>query len=542
LVRDLEPKVRTVIVRNPHIDLDGLLRLLLHQLEIDSGSGDSTAMFDRLNSYLIEQRRNGRVVSLLIDEAQDLEENTLDELRLLSNMESEDEALLSIVLMGQPELDIKLDHPSARRLKQRVALTRHIYPLIRKEVGPYIEHRLKVANCQGTGLFDPDAMERIANYSRGIPRMVNSICDNALIKAYTANESIVSPKIIDQVARELRIADSLPALKQTSPPELGGFSNTPAAFASGSKTAVKELTPTSDQKRMVELVNPTRPQAAPGQPQSSGSANLKQLATTTDFRRSAGATSGATSGGKELSSNESAPHASTGRLPVFHPWLRLQRVFRPFRLRGFAVAASGGLFMLAIGGIVHSWPLAGIYSVASFVKRPMGPDDPLLQPERGRSTGSEQSRWPSSNSSATELVALGSEKALITIAKTDERNKVTGRSNGSETQAKYPERSNASQAGLPQSANLRREEPAAPSRDNQGQLRDLPGTFKVVAASLVRSEPNAKAAIVTTLEPGSRVRVLARSRDFYQVRSLEHKSVQGYVHREDAFFERKNSG
>ena len=111
-------------------------------------------MFDRLTDYLVEQRRNGRIVCLLIDEAQDLDQNTLDELRLLANLDFEDEALLPIVLLGQPELNINLDRPSARRIKQRLALSRHIYPLNRNEVGPYINSRLKVAKYAGADLFD----------------------------------------------------------------------------------------------------------------------------------------------------------------------------------------------------------------------------------------------------------------------------------------------------------------------------------------------------------------------------------------------------
>jgi hypothetical protein len=372
--------------------------------------------------------------------------------------------------------------------------------------------------------------------------MVNSICDNALIKAYTANQSIVSPKIIDQVVRELRIADPLLAQKLTSPSEFGSFGITPPAFANATKIVVKELTPMPDQKRMVELVNVTNPQAAPGQQQSSDSLNFQQPATTADFPGYADGAISERSGGKEPSNNELAPRASTSGLPILHPWLRLQRAFRPFRLRGFAVTAVSGLFMLAIGGIVHSWPVAGIYSVASLVKRPPAPDAPLLQPERPRATGSDKSNWPLFKSSATEPVEFGPEKALVPMANGDDQSKKSGRSNGSETREKKPERSNALQPRLPQPANLRREVPAGPSRENARQLRDLPGTFKVVAASLVRSQPSAKAEIVSTLEPGSRVRVLARSRDFYEVRSLEHNSVRGYVHQEDAFFERNNSG
>ena len=227
-------------------------------------------MFDRLTDYLVEQRRNGRIVCLLIDEAQDLDENTLDELRLLANLDFEDEALLPIVLLGQPELDIKLDRPSARRIKQRLALTRHIYPLNRKEIGPYIDSRLKVAKYAGPGLFDPEAIEKISDYSRGIPRLINSICDNSLIQAYTANQSVISPEIIDQVARELRIAAPRSPQKQSAPAGLSDFRTMAAPFADDAGSIAKDAVP-------LDVENP---EAAAVHPQSSGSAALHRPRTT----------------------------------------------------------------------------------------------------------------------------------------------------------------------------------------------------------------------------------------------------------------------
>ena len=278
LVRHLDPTIKPVIVNNPHTDLNGLLRLLLNRLDLYAAADDSTAMFDRLTDSLVEQRRYCLSVCLLIDEAQDLDENTLDELRLLSNLDFEDEALLPIVLLGQPELDIKLDHPSARRIKQRVALTRHIYPLNREEIGPYIDSRLKVAKYEGPGLFDPEAIEKISDHSRGIPRLINSICDNSLIQAYIAYHTVISPEIIDQVARELRIAAPRSPQKQPAPTGLNDFWTMTAHLADDAGSIAKDAIPLD-----VENL-----ESAAVQQQSSASAAVHQLGTMEDLHGSSG--------------------------------------------------------------------------------------------------------------------------------------------------------------------------------------------------------------------------------------------------------------
>ncbi len=216
LPSSLGPKVETVVVQNPDLDLNGLLRLLLERLKLSTATDASAVMLDRLREFLIEQRENGLIVSVFIDEAQDLDKKTLDDLRILSNLEFENEALLPIVLMGQSELNTKLDDPSALRLKQRVVLTRKIYPLIRREIASYVAHRLHKAHYEGSGLFDPDAIQKIADISKGIPRTINVICDNALLKAYSRNRRIVSPQIIDEVARELRLTQSAKPERQYS--------------------------------------------------------------------------------------------------------------------------------------------------------------------------------------------------------------------------------------------------------------------------------------------------------------------------------------
>jgi hypothetical protein len=156
---------------------------------------------------LIEQLEKDHIVSVLVDEAQDLSDEMLEELRLLSNLETDRAKLIQIVLMGQPELEQKLDQPELRQLKQRVAMRCRLAPLSSDEVAPYINSRLHTVGYEGKELFDPGSVQKIALYSKGIPRLINVICDNALLIAYATSKSKVSAKIIDEVARDLQLAE-----------------------------------------------------------------------------------------------------------------------------------------------------------------------------------------------------------------------------------------------------------------------------------------------------------------------------------------------
>jgi hypothetical protein len=140
-----------------------------------------------------------------VDEAQALSDELLEELRLLSNLETDREKLIQIVLMGQPELERKLDTPELRQLKQRVTLRCRLLPLSQDEVGLYIASRLKTAGYEGKELFAPETIEKITYYSNGIPRLVNVVCDNALVIASAASKKRVSAEMIEEVARDLKL-------------------------------------------------------------------------------------------------------------------------------------------------------------------------------------------------------------------------------------------------------------------------------------------------------------------------------------------------
>ena len=205
LMHNLEGTIHTVFVFNTYLDFTELLRVILYDLGLAPEEPNKVTMLQELNDYLITQLKQGHIVTVLVDEAQNLSDEALEGLRLLSNLETDQEKLIQIVLMGQPELQARLDRPSLRQLKQRVALQCRLVPLKDEEVGPYIDFRLRAAGYKGKDLFHPDALRLIAFYSNGIPRLVNIICDNALLCAYARSQKTVSADMIKEAARDLRL-------------------------------------------------------------------------------------------------------------------------------------------------------------------------------------------------------------------------------------------------------------------------------------------------------------------------------------------------
>lgn len=205
LMRNLGDTIHSVFIFNTLLTFPELLQLILNDLGLAPKEANKVTMLQELNDYLIKQLKQGHVVSVLIDEAQNLSVEALEGLRLLSNLETDQEKLLQIVLMGQPELKEKLDQPGLRQVKQRVAFQCQLAPLKDEEVGPYIDFRLRAVGYTGKDLFQPDAVQQIAFYSQGIPRLINIICDNALLSAYAESKKIVSAQMIQEVGRDLRL-------------------------------------------------------------------------------------------------------------------------------------------------------------------------------------------------------------------------------------------------------------------------------------------------------------------------------------------------
>lgn len=218
LMRNLQDTVESVFIFNTLVSFPELLQLILQDLGVTPKEPSKVTMLQELNDYLIKQLQQGHIVAVLIDEAQNLSDQALESLRLLSNLETDQEKLLQFVLMGQPELNAKLDQPMLRPLKQRVALQCRLAPLKGEETGHYIDFRLRAAGYEGKDLFHPNAVQQIALYSKGIPRLINIICDNALLTAYAAAQKIVSADMIKDVGRDLRLeAETQVSEAKTSP-------------------------------------------------------------------------------------------------------------------------------------------------------------------------------------------------------------------------------------------------------------------------------------------------------------------------------------
>jgi general secretion pathway protein A len=185
-------------VTNSTLAFDGLLEYVLKDFGIESPGESRVQRLVALNNFLIERRRAGQRSVLVLDEAQNFSPSTLEEVRLLSNFESPTEKLLQIMLVGQPELKTTLQRAELRQLQQRVGIQCSIRPLTSTEVRDYIRTRLRVAGAPDLNLFTDVAMDRIARYTGGVPRLVNSLCDHCLLIGYADRKRRVERDTVDQ--------------------------------------------------------------------------------------------------------------------------------------------------------------------------------------------------------------------------------------------------------------------------------------------------------------------------------------------------------
>ncbi len=203
-------RARTAFIFNSHLDCDQLFDFIISDFEIPVTPQVQANPLLTFNDWLLERFRAHDLVVLIVDEAQGLPVHVLEEIRLLCNMETPNEKLLQIVLVGQPELEMKLKRPDLRQLHQRISMRCKTAPLSLLETNAYIEDRLHTAGSKDAAIFLPEAVEAIYNFSRGIPRVVNLLCDNALIHAYVDQERTIPAGIIEEVAREMQFDDFRP--------------------------------------------------------------------------------------------------------------------------------------------------------------------------------------------------------------------------------------------------------------------------------------------------------------------------------------------
>ncbi|MCX5833792.1 MAG: AAA family ATPase [Deltaproteobacteria bacterium] len=198
IIKKLDPSVQTALILNPFLSDIELLETILQEFGIPFEGPERTKknFIDALNGFLLTNFTAGRNAVVFIDEAQNLPRATLEQIRMLSNLETEQEKLIQIVLVGQPELQEILASPTLRQINDRIMLRYHLEPINRDNVRHYIEHRLSVAGVDGQLSFDDGAFEKIYEFSRGYPRRINAICDRALLVAYTENARRIEKETI----------------------------------------------------------------------------------------------------------------------------------------------------------------------------------------------------------------------------------------------------------------------------------------------------------------------------------------------------------
>lgn len=436
------------------LGFDELLRLVLKDLGLATEPADKFSMMERLNHYLLERFIGGDAVALLIDEAQDLSLPCLEELRLLGNLETDKHKLLQVVLVGQPGLEHKLNLSELLQLRQRVVLRCRLRPIDANEVGPYIEARLQAVGRSSVDLFEPAAVERIAFHSRGFPRLINIICDNALLNVYADSRFRVSAEVIEEVAKDLLVIP------------LGG----------GTKAAAPALSrPLARNARSYPVhLNEPGPAARRRQPSA-------------DF-----ADEGDTSrrlGGRGIS------RVMYGMLTLAvlgALWFSPQRIPRGDDTSGDAAARVAGL------------------------PEPTGPNHELeISRYRNRSSAYRVQPGGSIETSPLSNGQVNTDQLEFVQGATDSRAK-------------------GKPAAPPAVAQTERFIPPGQARGHAS----LTGIFFVSGASFVRSRPSSSAEIIATLEPGTRINIAGRTGAYYRIRSLGNEIIYGYVHEQDAFFER----
>ncbi|MBF0503873.1 MAG: AAA family ATPase [Candidatus Omnitrophica bacterium] len=203
LLNRLDRHTQVALITNTHLSSKDLLMTVLEDLEIEFSNGGSKArLLSNLNTYLIDQIKQDNNVVLIIDEAQNLKPAVLEEIRMLSNLETETEKLIQIILLGQPELKQKLALSRLEQLRQRVAVYFHLTPLSEDETKEYILHRLKIASGTDHQYMTAEALQWVFKFSKGVPRLINQICDSAFLTGYITETSMIDERIIKEVIEE----------------------------------------------------------------------------------------------------------------------------------------------------------------------------------------------------------------------------------------------------------------------------------------------------------------------------------------------------
>jgi general secretion pathway protein A len=502
LQRNLDPALQSAVILNPSFSFAELLRFALRDLGIPSSSDNQSELLERFNDYAAQETARGRNVAVFLDEAQTLSVEVLSELLRLSNLASHEDKLVQVILIGQPELDQKLNQPKLLEVKRRVALHETLVPLTPEEVRSYIEFRLGKAGYQGKQLFDPRAIERITLYSAGIPRLINIICDNALLIAFGVSKRKVSAAIVDEVAEDLHLEP--PPLSREIP------------FGLADHRPVQ-----SNATTLATRYGNFLGAGLLGQPYVSRTLAALSIGILLVFGFLTGASSVLYDQGSDLVSSMASGVGHLFRANANDP-VRVQS--RPQADRD---------------STQDSWP--DFRQLKTEVTR-------ILMKNKERSPTSVSGMAMDSSKYADDVQAI-----VVPPVREDEviapppRRKRVGPIDGGLTARTVEPASPGAKVTQPSLESQRNKAPQYWPNDQSTKARPrkadreqhfFQGLFEVTADSLIFDEPRMESALLKTLRPGSQVRVEHKQGNFLLVRSLKDPAMSGYVHLDEAYFKR----
>jgi general secretion pathway protein A len=211
-------QVATAFVFNSKMNVPQFLDYMMADFGIPCESRAKSQILLRLYNWLLDRYRAGETAVLIVDEAQNLSDDVLEEIRMMTNLETFTEKLLQIVLVGQPELEAKLKQPQLRQLRQRLTLRAKTHPLSLEETKAYVAQRLRIAGSNGQQIFEPDALLAIHRFSNGIPRVVNLVCEHCLVSAFVDQQKVISGTVVETVARDFDLSDNTSSAAMTVAP------------------------------------------------------------------------------------------------------------------------------------------------------------------------------------------------------------------------------------------------------------------------------------------------------------------------------------
>src|SRR6266576_3511612 len=201
-------QVATAFIFNSRMDVPQLLDFMMADFGIPCDTKSKSQLLQRLYNWLLDRYRAGETAVLVIDEAQNLSDEVLEEIRMLTNLETFTEKLLQIVLVGQPELEQKLKQPQLRQLRQRLTLRAKTHALTLDETKAYVHQRLRIAGSNGQQIFEPEALVAIHRYASGIPRVINLLCEHCLVSAFVDQQKVIATSVVDSEARDFDLGDN----------------------------------------------------------------------------------------------------------------------------------------------------------------------------------------------------------------------------------------------------------------------------------------------------------------------------------------------